>query len=69
MYLILRSLNADFDNFVELLEKSSHSFNVICLREAWVCNNDFENNTHYNLPNYIAIPFEKKGCKKGYSEV
>ena len=61
VYLSLRGLNANSDNFVELLENSSHSFNVTCLSETWISNNDFKNNLQDNLSNYISIPFESKG--------
>ena len=64
MHLNLRCLNANFNNFVELFGNISESFHTICLVETWVSNNDFKNNSQYNLPNYISFPFERRGGKK-----
>ena len=68
MHLNLRDLNANFDNFVDLLENSSHPFNFIYLSETWIFNNHFKNKTQYNLSNYISNPFEWRGGKKGEGE-
>ena len=35
------------------------------LSENWISNNASKNSSQHNLPNYISIPFEKKGGKKG----
>ena len=65
MHLMMSSLNANFNHFVELLENGPHFFNVVCLSLTWISNNNFQKNSPYNLPSYVSIPFETKDGQKG----
>ena len=65
LHLNIRSLNANFENFRDLLEQSDSTFNIICLTETWSSDADFHSTSLYQLPHYKAIHFERKINKKG----
>ena len=65
LHLNIRSLNANFENFRNLLEECNFCFNVICLTETWSSDDDFNSNSIYILPHYKAIHCERKTNKKG----
>ena len=65
VHLNIRSLNTNFENFRNLLTESNHCFNVICLRETWFSDEDFKNNSNYQIPKYKAIHHERKTGKRG----
>ena len=66
LHLNIRSMNANFENFKTFLEQTEFAFNVICLSETWLSNNSFRENSVYHLPNYDAIPLERKTKKRGW---
>ena len=41
LHLNIRSINANFENFKNLLEETDYTFNVICLSETWSNNEAF----------------------------
>ena len=41
LHLNIRSINANFENFKNLLEESNSVFNVICLSETWSTDENF----------------------------
>ena len=65
IYLNIRSLNANFDNFRNMLSECDHCFNIICLSETWCTDDEFLNNSNYHIPNYNAIHQERKTGKRG----
>ena len=65
LHLNIRSINANFENFRNLLEESSFIFNLICLSETWSTNENFNNNSTFQLQNYDAIHFQRKLAKRG----
>ena len=65
LHLNIRSINANFENFKNLLEESKYIFNVICLSETWSTDKDFYENSLYHLDNYNAIHFQRNVNKRG----
>ena len=63
--LNIRSLRSNLDDFDTPLEESKHSFNVICLTETWLNDNESKTNSNYHLPNYKGIHCERKTNKRG----
>ena len=61
----IRSINANFENFKNILEEADYAFNVICLSETWSTDKDFYDNSNYHLQNYDAIHFQRKLAKRG----
>ena len=65
IHLNIRSIQANFESFKQLLEESNFAFNVICLSETWSSDKAFSENSNYQIPNYNSIHLERKICKKG----
>ena len=53
LHLNIRSLNANFENFKNLLQESKSVFNIICLSETWSTDKYFRNN--YDIIIYQII--------------
>ena len=45
LHLNIRSLNANFENFKNLLQESKSVFNIICLSETWSTDKNFRNSS------------------------
>ena len=65
LYLNIRSLRLNLDDFHTLLGESKHTFNDICLTETWLKNHKFKTNSNYHFPNYEEIHYERKTYKRG----
>ena len=57
LYLNIRSLRSNLNDFHTLLEESKHSFNIICLTVTWLNDHEFKTNSNYHLPNYEGIHY------------
>ena len=65
LHLNIRSLRSNLDDFHTLLEESKHSFNLICLTETWLNDDEFKTNSNDHSPNYKGIRYERKTNKRG----
>ena len=65
IHLNIRSLNANLENFKNLLTESNYCFNIICLSETWCTDEEFSNNSFYHIPNYEPIHCQRKTNKRG----
>ena len=64
LYLNIRSLNKNIDDFREFLASFKGSFSVIVLTESW-CDETAINNSLLNLENYNSVHQTRKGKKGG----
>lgn len=65
LHLNIKNLRSNLDCFRTLLEGIKRNFNVICLTETWLKDNDFKANSNYHFPNKKSIHYEKKLTKEG----
>ena len=65
MHLNIRSINANFESFKNLLEESKYVFNIICLSETWSNDKEFFENSNYHLQDYDAIHYQRRLAKRG----
>ena len=65
IYVIIRSMNSNFEKLHDLLLNCSNSFNIICVTETWSTDNDIKNNSSFHLPSFDFIHQEIKTGKKG----
>ena len=64
LYLNIRRLNKNIDDFREFLASFKGSFSVIVLTESW-CDETAINNSLLNLENYNSVHQTRKGKKGG----
>ena len=67
LYVNIRRLKTNFENFRNLLNNTGSSFNVICLTETCCSNSEIINSFYFDINNYKAISFEGKTSKRGES--
>ena len=63
LYVNIRRLKTNFENFRNLLNNTGSSFNVICLTETWCSNSEIINSSYFDINNYKSISFEGKQVK------
>ena len=64
-HLNIRSVNKNFENLKNLLQEIKHDFKVIILSESWLKDENANQNSLYQIPNYIPIHQIRKGSSKG----
>ena len=65
IHVNIRSLSKNFNNLLDILRDSNHSFNVLCITETWCMDSTLKNNTNLHLPNFDIISQERKTNKRG----
>ena len=64
-HLNIRSVNKNFENLKNLLQEIKHDFKVIILSESWLKDENANQNSLYQIANYIPIHQIRKGSSKG----
>ncbi|XP_065643028.1 uncharacterized protein LOC136074619 [Hydra vulgaris] len=65
VHLNIRSAKANFENFKIFLEESNFIFNIICLGETWLTDDEFNENTLFKLNNHEGVHLQRKSKKRG----
>ena len=64
-HLNIRSVNKNFENLKNLLQEIKHDFKVVSLSESRLKDENANQNSLYQIPNYIPIHQIRKGSSKG----
>ena len=65
LHVNIRSIHKNFENLKLLLSKLNFTFRIISLTETWSKGECIENNSFYQLENYLMMHQETKDSKKG----
>ena len=65
IHVNISSMNSNFEKLQDLLLNFSNSFNIICVTETWSTDNDLNNSSAFDLPNFDFIHQERRTGKKG----
>ena len=57
-------MNLSFEKLHDLLLNCSNSFNIICVTETWSTDNELNNSSAFDLPNFDFIHQERRTGKK-----
>ena len=64
LYLSIRNINKHFKHFKIFLSNLNFSFSIICFSETWL-NDSNEDNSNYELPNYVNVHQTRNHYKEG----
>ena len=64
-HLNIRSINKNFENLKSLLHEVKHDFKVIVLTESWLKDENADQNSLFQIPNYTPIHQIRQGSVKG----